>query len=420
MNFIIRKIKEFELISIIYIMTLRASMLAGKFLLGLFIVRFLGLDTMGVYGLLLGIAAIFPMIARLGIFSSISRIAVGQPISLLTKNLYHYASGTLVIYAVLLPAIIILGVHFETPKLFILGFFVILFEHISADIFVLTNNLEKPKLANELLSLQSAVWIYLYIFSALLFPALRTLDNILLFWISGGILSCLIAIYAARNWPWKETLREKINLTWYKEHLHGAWRLYFGDIINALSIYLDRYLITWILGLEAAGIYVLFWQVTNAICNLVGASVLYPYRPRLIGAFKERNIELFNSLFRESASKSLILGGIMACVSAAIIPALIRYTNNAEALRHLSLFWFMLFAMMVRICYDICAYTMYARQNDALAMRNGLLKIFMTSILGWVILSIAGLHGAPVTTIMSEAAAIIVTFFIWTKKRDVK
>lgn len=419
MDFIIRKIREFELLSAAYIMGLRVGTLAGKFLLGLFIVRFIGLEAMGAYGLVMGAAAILPMVVRLGIFSSLSRIAVGQSLEELTRNLRHYGIGSLALYAALFPVILGAGFYFDQPLLAALAFFVILFEHASTDIFVLTNNLGKPKLANELLSLQSAVWVYLYMALAWAFPALRTLDVVFAFWIIGGVIPACIAVYATRNWPWKQAFAEKITLSWYHTHFRGAWRIYLSDMINAVSIYIDRYLITFLLGLEAAGIYVLFWQVINAICNLVGAGVLQVYRPRLIAAHSEDNQNLFRTLFWQSAYKSAAVAGVMAIGSAIVVPYLIGFTDQKLAMEYMPLFWFMLAAMMVRIGYDVCAYTLFAERRDGTVLRNGILKLSASTIIGALILVLIGLYGAPLTTIIAESLAIIATALIWTQKRTI-
>jgi O-antigen/teichoic acid export membrane protein len=417
MDFIVRKIREYELLSASYIMGLRVATLAGKFLLGLFIVRFIGLEAMGIYGLVMGAAAILPMVARLGIFSSLSRIAVGQSLEQLTRNLRHYGYGSLAIYAALFPVIIGTGFYIGQPELAALAFFVILFEHISTDIFVLTNNLGKPKLANELLALQSAVWIYLYMILAWMIPDWRTLDAVFAFWIIGGLIPSFIAFAITRHWPWTQAFAEKLSPEWYKTHFRGAWRIYLSDMINAVSLYLDRYLITLLLGLEAAGIYVLFWQVVNAICNLVGAGVLQVYRPRLIAAHAEKNIALFNTLFWQSAYKSAALALVMAVASAIVVPYLIGFTGKEIAADYMPLFWFMLLAMMVRIAYDVCAYTLFAEHRDGTVLRNGILKLCTTATIGTMILLLIGIYGAPLTTIIAESFAVIYTSLIWTQKR---
>lgn len=417
MDFVVRKIREYELLSAGYIMGLRVATLAGKFLLGLFIVRFIGLEAMGIYGLVMGAAAILPMVVRLGIFSSLSRIAVGQSLEQLTWNLRHYGCGSFAIYAALFPIIMGIGFYIGQPELAALAFFVILFEHASTDIFVLTNNLGKPKLANELLALQSAVWIYLYMILAWMIPDWRTLDAVFAFWIIGGLIPSFIAFAITLHWPWKQAFAEKLSPEWYKIHFRGAWRIYLSDMINAVSLYLDRYLITLLLGLEAAGIYVLFWQVVNAICNLVGAGVLQVYRPRLIAAHAEKNIALFNTLFWQSAYKSAALALVMAVASAIVVPYLIGFTGKEIAADYMPLFWFMLLAMMVRIAYDVCAYTLFAEHRDGTVLRNGILKLCTTATIGTMILLLIGIYGAPLTTIIAESFAVIYTSLIWTQKR---
>jgi O-antigen/teichoic acid export membrane protein len=252
---------------------------------------------------------------------------------------------------------------------------------------------------------------------AWMIPDWRTLDAVFAFWIIGGLIPSFIAYLITRHWPWTQAFAEKLSREWYKTHFRGAWRIYLSDMINAVSLYLDRYLITLLLGLEAAGIYVLFWQVINAICNLVGAGVLQVYRPRLIAAHAEKNIALFSTLFWQSAYKSAALALVMAVASAIVVPYLIGFTGKEIAADYMPLFWFMLLAMMVRIAYDVCAYTLFAEHRDGTVLRNGILKLCTTATIGTMILLLIGIYGAPLTTIIAESFAVIYTSLIWTQKR---
>lgn len=74
------------------IMTLRGLALVAKFALTLFIARFIDLETLGVYGLVAGAAAILPMVAGLGLFHVLSRDAVSQRLDEITRMLHLYGS----------------------------------------------------------------------------------------------------------------------------------------------------------------------------------------------------------------------------------------------------------------------------------------------------------------------------------------
>jgi len=416
MNDLIARLKQLDLLSAANIMGMRTGMLAGKFLLSLFIVRYIGLEALGIYGLVSGTSAIVQMVVRFGVFSNISRIAVNQPLDELTRNLRHYGVGCLFLYLLLLPVTLAAGWYFDLIWIAVLSYIVVVLEHVSLDVFVLTNNLNKPKLANMLLTLQSAGWIYLYMALAFLMPAMRNLDTVFTFWIIGGAATALIAAILTRDWPWKQAFAEKLSLSWYHLHIVKSWRIYISDMIGTVTVYLDRYLISIFLSLELVGVYILFWQVINAICNLIGAGVLQVYRPRLIAAYQESDTGKFNALFRESAYRSMGLTILLSLASALIVPFLISLTEQPMAMDYLPLFWLMLVALLFRMAADICAYTLFALHRDDLVLSSGILKLFLSAVVGTLTLLWIGIYSVVVTTIVTGGLAVLYTAMAWKKQ----
>ncbi len=407
-----------DLFSATSIMSLRIGMLAGKFFLALFIVRYIGLEALGIYGLVSGASAIVQMALRLGVFSNLSRLAVNQPLEEMTQNLRHYGTGVACLYLLCLPFALAAGWYFGKIDLIILSFIVIIFEHICMDIFVLTNNLHRPKLANILLTIQSASWIYLFMAVAYLWPALRSLDAVFIFWIAGGAITTLIAAFLTREWPWSSAFTAPLCLDWYKTHITQSWRIYISDVISALTIYIDRYLITFFLSLEIAGVYILFWQVVNAICNLVGAGVLQVYRPRLILAYRHLEMDRFKQLVRDSAYRALGLTMLLSVASAMVVPFLIGFTRQPTAMEYLPLLWMMLAALLFRMGSDICAYTLYAMHRDDLVLYSGILKLSLATISGVMALVTLGVYGVVVTTVITGGGAILYTMYRWKIRKE--
>lgn len=409
-----------ELFSSLSIMGMRVSMLAAKFLLGLFIVRFIGLEAMGVYGLIGGTSAIVQMVMRGGIFSNLSRKAVNQPLDELTANLRFYGTGVLTLYILISPFVFLGGWYFDVLSLTILSFFVIIFEHICMDIFGLTNNLHRPGLANVMLSLQSSFWIYLYMVIAYAIPAMRSLEWIFVFWIGGGGVATVMAAILTRRWPWRQAFSRKLHFSWYPENIKNAWRIYFAEIIGTVTLYMDRYLINIFLSLEMVGIYVLFWQVINAICNLVGAGVLQVYRPKLITAYHRQDHREFRRLFRQSAYRSLGSTVALSVASAVVVPFLVGYTKEASAMAYLPLLWLMLFSLLFRMGGDVCGYTLYAQHRDDYVLHSSLMKFAASFIVGVAALNLMGIYGVVLTVMATGSVAMLYARYVWVHAENKK
>lgn len=408
-----RKIVELEMLSSFGIMGLRAFMLASKFILALFIVRYIGLADLGLYGLIGGACAVIPMVMRLGIFSNLARQAVDQPLHTLTRNLYHYGIGIFLLYALLFPGALAVGIYSGHVQILVLTFSVILFEHLCIDIFVIANNLKRPKLANGLLALQSAAWIYPFMALAYFKPEYRGLDSVLAFWAASGVITFLIVCVIVRRWPWKDAFHRPIDVGWYKSFSLQSWRIYVGEILSTVTIYMDRYLITAFLNLELTGVYVLFWQVTNGICNLVGAGILQMHVPRFVSAYNEKNRLRFFEHLKASAIKSLGSTYILCIMAGIVIPFLIPYTNHNAAIKYIPLLWMMLAALGFRIGGDICAYALYSLHRDDFVLVSVFLKLFMGLVVGTLSLYTIGIYGVVPTMIVTGLTGMLYASYKW-------
>lgn len=407
MSDLLKKLLDGDRFSALSIMGLRGSMLAGKFLLALFIAHFMGFEALGVFGLIAGAAAVGQVVMRFGVFASLSRDAVSMPVAELTKNLRHYITGCLIAYAALLPIFLALGWYFANITLALLTFLVIIFEHSAYDIFSLTNNLQRPKLANVIYSLQSALWIYLFVALAFFIPALQTLEAILSFWIAGGVLASSITFYIVRHWPWKDSFSTPIERTWYRPYLSKSWRLYMSDLVNVGTSYLDRYLITYFLSLELVGVYVLFWQVSNAICNLVGAGVLQIFRPRLIVAYRENDSALFQMVYKTCALRCMTSTVLLGIIAGITVPFLIIYSDQTLAVDYLPLLWLMLVTLLLRIGLDVSRTALFAQSKDAATMYANILALVLSVIFGALFLHALGIYGVTMAIALTNLCALL-------------
>ena len=140
----------------ITIVVLRASAIAAKFGIALFIAHFLDLEALGLYGLVAGAAVVVPVVVGLGIISVLSRASVHQDLEEVTAALVPYWALVGALYlaatAVCLPWAYL---HGEAGPAMLIGFLLFL-EHLNADILVVLNFRSKPRFANLLFTVRSA------------------------------------------------------------------------------------------------------------------------------------------------------------------------------------------------------------------------------------------------------------------------
>lgn len=371
-------------------MVLRAATLAAKFGLVLFITRFLDLESLGIYGLVVGTTIILPVMMGLGLQNSLAREAVGQPLEKLTVNLRNYWAlmGGMYFLAGAVGSIFFAKLGYLEFLLIILT--IIFLEHINQDLFVILVNLEQPLFANTLNFIRSAGWIFIFIIFALVDPAIRTMDALFLFWLVGLIVPLLLFLNITRFWPWRKAFSTLPSPIWYWSHIKKSRLLFVSDLLFAAGQYVDRYLITIFLGLELAGVYVFYWQVGNALYNLINTGIMQIYRPKMIRSFNQKDEISYWLFFRECLNKTLKFGIYMSFFSAGFVFLLLSFLNNKLIAIYFNLIWLVFAAMVVRLTLLVISSAQYSRRKDINVLINYALVAVVVNISILVLLIFGG------------------------------
>jgi hypothetical protein len=260
-------------ITSVVILGMRASILACKFGLVIFIGRYLDLVSLGLYGLAAGAVSLGPVVIGMGMVHLIMRDAVTRSLDQVTVNLRHYWCFAASVYCLLIICAVLITIMFDASDLWVLVIVIMLFEHFGSDVFLLLSNLERPLLANVSAFLRGAAWILVYVPIAIWEPALRSNAILFEFWLWGS-----------RSWPWKAACALPFKVAWIATTIREAFVIYVSDLSFVGSQYLDRYLVTLFLGLRLAGVYFVYWSVASAVSTFVSIVVFQNQRSRLIKA----------------------------------------------------------------------------------------------------------------------------------------
>ncbi len=388
------------------IMGLRGLALAAKFALTLFIARFLGLETLGVYGLLAGAAVMFPVVASLGLIRVLSRNAVSQQLDEVAHMLRRYWGIQAAVYGII--SIIALGIGIYLDQLPLTSFVVaiVFLEHVNGDLFVLLNHLMQPCLANVLMFFRTAGWICVYMILAFVFPALRDLHTLLAFWIAGGLLAIAGFAVAAREWPWLHPTSGAGHREWFLNHFRASRILYVNDIANTVAQYTDRYLVGLFMGLEFTGVYVLFWSIGNALCNLVDTGIIQISEPKLINAHTRQDRSYWR-VFRLLLVETVAISIALAIATGALVKIAIPYLNRPLVADWMQVLWLVLVGFVLRMAYEVQGTVFYSRYKDVFTLFSGLFVIALSIVANMILIPAFALYGAACAIIFSYVAGIV-------------
>lgn len=412
-SFVLKRLSDNDTLSSLTIMSMRFGMLAAKFILSIFMVRYMGLKELGVYGLIVGASGIIQAVLRGGVFLIICRDAVHQSRFELMHDLRHYVSGVLALYLILSPVAFVAGEFWGVPVIAILALCVFLTEHLAFDAYVLINNLQYPKLANFIYSLQSAVWIYLFVICAFFYEPFRSLETLLAFWTSGGLIALAIVVWLSRDWPWKKVCAAKWDAGWYVKKIRRSAKLYFADVLGVMNYYLDRYIVSLFLSLEITGIYVFFSQVMTATWNLINSGVLAVYAPHLIRAYDEKNTKPFNSLYRWCLKRTYLATFGLALLAGTVVPYIVSFTGDKTLLDHITLLWIMLLALLFKIGGTCAGAGLFAMHKDRERFITEIVTFFITAFIGSAAVMAFGVYGAVLNTVVGSTVSVFYAWLVW-------
>jgi O-antigen/teichoic acid export membrane protein len=390
-------------IASIAILTMRASILACKFGLVIFIGRYLDLASLGLFGLASGAVSLGSAVIGMGMVHLIMRDAVTLSLVRVTSDLRHYWCFTTSVYVLVLICAVLITITLGASELWWLVIVIMLFEHFGSDVFLLLTSIERPVLANVSAFLRGAAWILVYVPIAVWDPAFKSNVVLFEFWLGGSVSAFLLFVWASRSWPWKAAFSLPFKQAWITTTIRKAFVIYVSELSFVGSQYLDRYLVTLFLGLQLAGVYFLYWSVANAVGTFVSMVVFQIQRPRLIRAYHDGGTlahrQLTGKFMKTTISATTVFSIAVGCVFYVLLPVLKQPTSIAD---HVTAFWVIMAGMALRNISDFGGMALFTSHRDHMMTLTNLAAVIVLVLAQGLLLPFAGLYGA--------GAAILFTF----------
>ncbi len=368
----------------LFLMGIRGTSLVSKFALTLFIARFMGFETLGLYGLIVSGGFLVPAFFGLGLMYVQGRKAVTQTQEEIVTALYYYGRFLAFIYVVLLCISCVIGIYTGNTLFALVIILAILFEHINNDLYVLLLNLSKPLTANILHFIRTSVWILTFMVIAFLCPSLRTMETLLIAWILGGMSAVIGFFWSTKKWSWRIKLPAFSLKKWVLEEFRTSRTIYVNSMVDATGQYMNYFLITLFLGLELTGVYVYFTQIISAMSNLLRTGIIQQSRPKLIRAYKSKDSS-FHTLYKTCLKHTFLTALGMAVIAGPSMYIITFYlVDKPLALDWFPVLWVYLVLFMILIICEVNDLVFYSYYRDDL-----ILKLSLVSVTGLLILNTA-------------------------------
>ncbi len=386
---------------------LRGMTLVAKFALALFITKFLGLETMGLYGLILGATALSPFIMGFGLYSIINRYIVDIPLSQAMPVIVTRLFMTTVLYLILIPVMLMLNSFMGSPVPFdvaLLSCLILFFEHIGMDTHGILTSRHKATLATILFFIRSGLWMLIYMVLAWFIEPLRTFEVLLYFWL--GSLVTTMVILAGYLMAQKRYKLIAFDFKWILTSIPKGRYMYLFEAGHIGGQFIDRFFITFLLGLETAGIYVFFWSLCNAAYNLTYFSVVQPNNPHVIGAAKRDDQPAFRAAVFYQQKQAAIWGGVCCLAVLIATPILIDLLDKPELSNYFWIIWVLLPTALLRLGADTLQNAIYAKSKDKIMGLICLASLSFSVVFLFILIPLFGLLGATLAAFATNLSLI--------------
>lgn len=391
----------------VFLMGLRAGTLGIKLLLTLYIAKYLGLNELGIFGLIAAAQILLPSAASLGINHSLARHAVTQTeAQIIAKTrgylfvvLFFYAIGTGIAHTYLGDRISLL--------MFLSAIGLLLLENINSDAYHLLTNQSKPVFANALHFVRSALWAIVFMVAGLFYENLRTFEWLLIFWLVGSGTAFAMLVLHFHHWPILSVpLAARTFASQLRTQISESWFLYTNGLVVSIGSQSDRYIVTAILGLELTGVYVFYLQVSSALSNLHYTGLIQIQRPEIILATKQ-GYAPFKRKVNSLVMTSLVTTTLSAITAYFVVSFIVPMLDKPLLSEWHVMLYFALAVVVSNVIVAAQRLYFYALHEDKSAFHINLLSSAIGLVMLYALLLHFSLSGAGVALVLTGILRIL-------------
>ena len=381
---------------------LRGLTLGSKFLLSIYLVKFLSLEANGEYGIFVATVSLLTYVLGMDFYSFNNREILQNNTADAGNKIKNQFILFFYIYLIVLPLLYFLGLfNFIGDEYLLLFYVILIFDHISTELYRLLVVFSKPIQANINLFLRTGIWI-LVLISAWHYNLndLKNLESVFYFWMIGSVISVIYSIISLSTLKIKVPWKEKINNKWILKGLKIALPFFIATLSYKVIQFADRYMVEYYLGTKQTGVYFFFSNISMLIETFVQTTVVMIYSPQLISAFnkdKTSRVTVFNKF-----SKEIIIYSLVAVAGVCMIIYPLLYIVEKTDLYHsIGVFFVMISTRLIFNISLIYHFKLYVAKKDKVIMTSTVIALIFNIVLNIILIPSYGLIGGSIATLIS-------------------
>lgn len=363
---------------------LHSATLVTRFLLIFFLARYLDPASVGYYGLFAVAVGYGLYFVGLDFYTYATREILNVPNEQRGQLLKGQAALSGLLYLLFLPVVIVLLQYTGWPEYLLLWFFPILvLEHFNQEMSRLLIALSEQVTASVVLFIRQGSWALVIVSLMTWNPSSRQLQNVMFFWAVAGLAAAAAGVWKLRklhiggwrsalDWPW---IRRGIAVS--------AAFLLATLALRGIQTF-DRYWLESLGGIEIVAAYVLYFGVASSLLMFLDAGLFAFTYPALIKLHLAREADVAHATVRKMFGFTILLSAGFALISWLLLPYLLIWIGNPVYSSAISLYPWLLLAMIINAVGMVPHYALYARGCDRPIIYSHIAAMIIFILATWV------------------------------------
>jgi O-antigen/teichoic acid export membrane protein len=344
---------------------LRGITLAAKFFLLVYLAKVLSPEEVGIYGLFSATISYSLYLLGLDFYTYAQREMLALPRSrwgsVIRDQFMFYGA----VYLLMFPVLAGLFAGGVLPYRLAGWFYLILtLEHLSQELYRLLVVCGRVMLANFILFLRGAAWIYLLAALSRGGAGVLGLSAVWGGWAAGVAASVVVGVVALRGEVGSFAGRKGIDWRWARRGLKVAALFLMGTLALRGVFTFDRYLLDLHAGKAAVGVYSFFMALANALMAFTEAGAVSRLYPAMVAACRTGRADEYRRLVRTLLVNILVLNLSFLVLLFLGLEPLLRFVGKAVYVEQTATLWILVSATAVYCLGLVPHYALYARGGD--------------------------------------------------------
>jgi len=376
-------------------LALRGLSMGSKFILVIFLAKYLSVIDIGLYGLIIATLSFSVTLLGADFYTYSQREMLSVDKSKWFWVIQHQCIATVVLYAIFLPLQLLIFYNDWLPLVFLPIYMLLLVsEHIAQEVNRILITMQKQLIASFILFFRLGAWCWVVIGLFLWDESFRQIDTVLWSWLIGSLVSIIIGVlFIINQLP---TLSfSKVDSEWIQKGFLIAFKFFCATICYRAIMTADRYVIEFVGGKDMLAVYVVYISIAMAINSVLVPTVFSFIYPKLVSNYKKGNFSEYRNNLKELIRSVFIIGGGVALLIGVFAPFVFEWTDKLILLQNTYLLWLLLIMSFLYSVSMIPHYVLYAKGLD-----NKILYSHISSLLFFIAGSLIGMNRGSVNIVL--------------------